>query len=199
MPTGYTADIKNGITFEKFVMNCARAFGACLPMRDDPQGTTIPDKFEPSDYHPERLKEIHSELNKIDEITEKEAETFAQQEYENEIERCRKYIEEYNKLEDQYRTMLSKVKAWQPPTEDHIELKKFMIEQINSSIKFDCSTKYYIKKLEEIKPLTGIKWLDKERKILLKDLDYHSREWTKEKERINGRNEWVKQLRESLK
>ncbi|KKK60691.1 hypothetical protein LCGC14_3021870, partial [marine sediment metagenome] len=30
MPTGYTACIKDGISFEKFVMQCARAMGACV-------------------------------------------------------------------------------------------------------------------------------------------------------------------------
>lgn len=50
MPTGYTADIKDGISFETYAMNCARAFGACVSLRDKPSGgKVIPDAFEPSD------------------------------------------------------------------------------------------------------------------------------------------------------
>ena len=38
MPTGYTLDLYNGkdITFEEFVLKCARAFGALIDMRDEP-------------------------------------------------------------------------------------------------------------------------------------------------------------------
>jgi hypothetical protein len=35
MPTGYTDKIKDGISFEEFVLSCARQFGACISMRDD--------------------------------------------------------------------------------------------------------------------------------------------------------------------
>ena len=36
MPTGYTHELHEGeeISFEKFVMSCARAFGALVLMRD---------------------------------------------------------------------------------------------------------------------------------------------------------------------
>ena len=47
MPTGYTAPIKDGISFNDFMWGCARAFGALIMMRDDPPGTPIPERFEP--------------------------------------------------------------------------------------------------------------------------------------------------------
>ena len=34
MPTGYTADIKDGIDFKTYAMNCARAFGARVMLRE---------------------------------------------------------------------------------------------------------------------------------------------------------------------
>ena len=34
MPTGYTYKIGEGASFKEFVMACARAFGACVEMRD---------------------------------------------------------------------------------------------------------------------------------------------------------------------
>lgn len=45
MPTGYTAAIKYGITFKEFALDCARNFGACISMRDEPRETPIPDEF----------------------------------------------------------------------------------------------------------------------------------------------------------
>lgn len=36
MPTGYTADLmEKGMEFKPFVLQCARAFGALITMRDD--------------------------------------------------------------------------------------------------------------------------------------------------------------------
>jgi len=44
MPTGYTAEIYEGekeVTFEKFALTCARAFGACITIRDEPMSASI--------------------------------------------------------------------------------------------------------------------------------------------------------------
>jgi hypothetical protein len=50
MPTGYTAAVADGtITeFPDFAMQCARAFGTLVLMRDEPQDAAIPEKFEPA-------------------------------------------------------------------------------------------------------------------------------------------------------
>lgn len=52
MPTGYTAGVKDGTVtdFKAFVMQCARAFGALIDMRDDPSDVPIPKSFAPSSY-----------------------------------------------------------------------------------------------------------------------------------------------------
>lgn len=50
MPTGYTDAIKDGISFNQFILSCARAFGALITMRDEPssvpeglaRGTAVP-------------------------------------------------------------------------------------------------------------------------------------------------------------
>lgn len=48
MPTGYTADVQSGkvTDFAEYAMNCARAFGALVLMRDDPSDADIPERFE---------------------------------------------------------------------------------------------------------------------------------------------------------
>jgi hypothetical protein len=47
MPTGYTAPIADGMTFEQFALGCARAFGALVTMRDEPSDAPIPERLEP--------------------------------------------------------------------------------------------------------------------------------------------------------
>ena len=56
MPTGYTAPIYEGekdFDFNKFVMRCARNFGAMMEFRDEPLNSEVDfDKhFQPSEYN----------------------------------------------------------------------------------------------------------------------------------------------------
>ena len=47
-------------------MNCARAFGACVELRDEPGGgDRIPEAFEPSDYHLKAVEKARSELGMV--------------------------------------------------------------------------------------------------------------------------------------
>ena len=64
MPTGYTAKIANGISFQEFAMDCARGMGACIDLRDEPEGgDKIPDAFPPSDYHLKAERAAQAELD----------------------------------------------------------------------------------------------------------------------------------------
>ena len=198
MPTGYTAQIADGISFEDFVMGCARAFGACITMRDDPHDTPIPDKFEPSDYHVKALTKAGERLSELQGMTPEEAQAGADEEFKNEVIHIHQQINEMCALRDKYRSMLSCVRAWQPPTADHTGLKDFMIEQINGSIEFDCDPSYYNKKLETLQHLTGEEWRSVQIRRAMRDIAYHSEENTKEVDRANQRTQWVSDLRKSL-
>ncbi len=53
MPTGYTQAIVDNpnLSFKSFVLQCSRAFGALVTMRDDDNNAPIPDEIKPDDYH----------------------------------------------------------------------------------------------------------------------------------------------------
>lgn len=193
MPTGYTCNIEKGIEFKDFALSCARAFGACVTMRDDSSDTPIPEKFQPSNYHAPKIKKAEKALKELRKITVKDAEALAEKEFSTKMKEYEKYNKEKNKLKQKYEAMLAKVNAWTPPSTDHFEFRKFMADQIKKSIEFDC-TIYPC----EVKRLTGEKWIKKEKERILWDIDYHAKGYTEEKERVESRNTWVKQLRESL-
>jgi hypothetical protein len=190
MPTGYTTDIKNGITFPQFAMNCARAFGALVTMREEPNAE-IPEEFTPSSYHLNKLLEYEDELKNLHKV---DAERLAREEYIKEKEDNQFYEESKHDLKRKYEDMMRQVIIWVPPTSDHVELKKFMIEQINSSMSFDCGD--YPRK--EVRLLTEKEWLKKKKAQLLHDIAYHAKEYGEECERTEKRNKWIRQLRESL-
>lgn len=196
MPTGYTAAIAEGITFEKFAMNCARAFGACITMRDDPADKPIPDEFEPSTWHVERITEAEKEIKKLAMIDVKTASELAEIEYKEQMREHEESIRKDNGLLQKYNAMLLKVRNWNPPTPDHVKFKEFMIEQIESSIKFDCISDYRLEHAPKL--LTGEEWISKKRAQAVRDLDYHTRENQAEITRAADRTAWVKALRGSL-
>jgi len=199
MPTGYTIDIAKGISFKQFALNCARAFGYCIEMRGEPFDKPIPDKFKPSTYHEKEIVKIKKELGKIEKIPLKKLNKLAKREYDQEITKIQQSLKEKNELHAKYSAMLDKVNAYQPPSPDHIEFKKFMTNQIRQSMEFDCKTIYWINQLDKIKLLSGEQWQVKEIARLVRKLEYHLKGNQAEIDRTNDSNLWIKQLRESLK
>jgi hypothetical protein len=195
MPTGYTADIKNGIIFEQYAMNCARAFGALIMMRDEDNDAEIPEKFEPSDYHSKAIKAAREELSRLYAMDEVTAEQLANEAWEkSESVRIKRLAENKETLQG-YKAMLEKVKNWIPPTEDHAGLHKFMREQLEKSIAFDDMYASYKSPAPKI---TGKEWLSQEIEKSEGDIEYHTKKHREEVARTDERNLWLSQLRESL-
>jgi|SRR5882757_160884 len=194
MPTGYTADIEKGISFEQFAWSCARAMGALIMMRDEPSDAPIPKKFEPSDHNAKHLAAAQERLDWLNGLSAAEASAEAAKAHAEALDRHRSYEAKKNSLRDKYWKMLEKVSAWTPPSADHVEFKQFMESQIRDSIKFDCHNSYE----QEPKPMTGIAWRAAETEKALKDVTCHSKGHAEEVNRTAQRNQWVESLRLSL-
>lgn len=195
MPTGYTADVTKDTTLKDFVMTCSRAMGALLPMRDLPSAAPIPERFEPSPYHKNKLAELEELHRAYNERTAHDWEVAAAAAYlAAETDRAQRLIDIHSRIAG-YRAMTAKVQAWTPPTPDHVGLKDFMLSQLRDSIQFDDHSAHYA---EPTAKLTGEQYKTDTLAKLAKDISYHSAEWDKEVERTEGRNRWLAQLRDSL-
>lgn len=194
MPTGYTAAIKDGISFEKFALSCARNFGALITMRDDPHDAPIPDSFEPSNYHVKQLHDAYSRLNLLESLSEEAKNDYCKEYNDKALDDWRQLRREREELNNKYNSMLVKVEEWVPPTKDHQELKTFMISQINQSVSWDCSMEYHNKPT----PLTTEEWFAIKIDGLKRDINYHTEEDKKEVDRTKERSDWVIALKNSL-
>jgi hypothetical protein len=193
MPTGYTADVGDGkvTDFAEFAMTCARAFGALVTLRDSPDAE-IPDRFEPSDYHTEKLVEAKVRGAELERMPDWQADAAADAAYRAATNRWREHERKVYETKQRYEDMLLQVHHWDPPTDDHRGLKKFMIEQLQDSITFDCSS------LPVPQRQTGEEWRSHELERVSWDLTYHEEQLAKEIERAEERTRWVRELRESL-
>lgn len=193
MPTGYTAAIAGDITFERFVMRCARAMGACLHMRDEPMDAEIT-AHKPSAHYKESLARVEAERDRIDAMSPADAEAAAKADYLTKKESRDSYAEKNQELRDKYLAMFAKVDAWKPPTEGHQEFKNFMLGQLKDSIEFDCGATIW----PEAKRLSGDDWLAEQKAANAKQLEYSRDSLAKEIERVTASNDWIYKLRKSL-
>lgn len=195
MPTGYTAGVVDGTinSFETFALQCARAFGALISMRDDPLNAEIPDEFKPDSYYQDEIKEIQDEIQKLHTMTPEEIKAACDKDLE---ERHNHKQESYDKAKlenDRLDKMEAAVKAWIAPSTDHAGMKDFMLDQLEIS-RHDL--KYYNITIEYELPS---QWMKRKTESLVKSLLYYQQEYEKEKQRCEDRTRWVKQLKESLK
>jgi hypothetical protein len=195
MPTGYTAAIADGITFEQYALGCARAFGALITMRDEPADAPIPDHFEPSDYNQKAIDRSQAELDRVLGLSQEQAADERDEAYQAELESYKRRLAKAADLRTKYEAMLASVRTWEAPTPDHVEYKSFMEKQIVDSIDWDCDTSH--DKAPGCKSVDG--WLATRIAELRRDLAYHTKAHAEEVERTDARNQWIKALRESLR
>lgn len=199
MPTGYTCKVEDGEITElkDYLLSCARGFGAMIHMRDD----SMDKQYEPkivSDYHLNALNKAKKEYEEFLTITNEEIQQKLDESYENEIESKKEGLAKFKVQKQRYEDMLAKVETWQEPTEQHKKLKEFAIEQLKSSIDWDCSDsseKYY---LEEPVKDTSEHYKTWKLNSLLADIKYHTEHYEKECKSVEESNKWVEDLVNSI-
>lgn len=200
MATGYTAILqeRHDLPFREFALRCARGMGACIMQRDDDMDQP-PTIDEPSTYHAEASETAKARLFDVERWTMEDAWLDLQRELRSTIKADDEYRQKAAKTEQSYQRMLSLVEAWTPPTPDHDGLKKFMTQQIEDSIRHDCdSMDLYATSIRSLKAQTPAEWKASCLAHAREDLAYHTKHQAEEIERANGRNEWKRQLFESL-
>ena len=196
MPTGYTADVADGnITdFTEYALQCARNFGACIMLRDEPLSSEIPE-FQPSDYNANALAEAEKTLSQFLAMKESQRREVHAAEHAKNIEAAERGIAEKAEQRHRYEAMLAKARAFKSPSPDHDNYAKFLVSQLEESIQWDCGTSYY----DELKqPIAFEAWQSKNINELQRDIEYHRNAHREEEERTASRNRWVRQLKESL-
>jgi len=197
MPTGYTADIYDGkdIDFKDFAMQCARAFGALITVRDEDKNFEIPEKLEPNTYYKEQIEKAKNKLCLLNTKSTEEIKKDIEVEYQNNLLKKEKGVLENKNLRKRYDNMLEQVEKWKEPSQEHIKFKVFMTNQLKDSIKGDCSS--YYEDLE-VKKEDCNTYYNRNLEHIEEDIEYYSKQWARELKITKERNLWIKQLRDSL-
>lgn len=196
MPTGYTAGIGNGsiTSFGQYAKNCARAFGAFIHLRDDPNAP-LTDKIEPDSYYTRRIYELEKELSDFQSKSEKDLVDEFNIYKSDTINRISKSIEEDLILQNKYEAMLALAKQFKAPTPQHEEYAKFIVKQLESSISFDCDTSgYNTKRLKEVNELTYEVWYSDKLYQLKSNLDFNKNKASEAINMASSKTEWIQLL-----
>jgi hypothetical protein len=189
MPTGYTADIYDGkkpVTLRDFAVSCARAF-VWQWRETDPS----PEELKPSDYYPKHIEELEQQLAALLAMPPEEAEAASLAEFTEAVKDRERWEREREAVGQRYRAMLAKVKDWDAP-EALLNLKRYMIEQLNQSIEFDVGV------IRSALPekLPSEKWLRHRKDDLLRELTYYRERQDEETENLAQANAFIKSLYE---
>lgn len=195
MPTGYTAKLmEQGEDFSTFTLRCARAFGACVMMRDDDIDAPIPEKFEPSDYSVKALAQAERNLKRLSKMTPAQQQAYGIRAKRKDVANHKKRAENNRAENARLDAMTKQVGAWEPDPA-LAEMKRFMLEQLRIS-RNDCGYWDELTARSEAKPT--IEYYTDALAEAASDIKYHREEIKKENERVDARNDWLRKLRASL-
>lgn len=203
MPTGYTTGILDGSIkdFKQFATLCMRAFGATLHMRDENMDSPYEPRV-PSDYYQNEIDKANELLKVAENLTDDEvvelrkAALLKSKQYH--IKAIEKATHDLNLLNE----ILADATKYIPPTQEHTEIKNFMIQQITETKKFDGDDSYHRNELAKInQELNNLNPAVIRSQMFAQaenDLQYHTEELSKEIKRCNDSNKWVEQFLDSL-
>ena len=205
MPTGYTAGIINGeiTTFEQFATQCTRAFGATIHMRDNPMDSPYEPRT-PSDYYTNSIQSKRERLEEIESMSDEKIVEDFNTHLEEDLKYHQTKMEEDKRNLEKLNSMLESAKSWIPPTEDHQPFRRFMIEQIETTIKVDGDPSYHVNKMVEIKKqmeegINPKEYREETIQEIKSQISYHETEHQKELARCKDSNDWMEKFFESIK
>lgn len=197
MITGFTQKlVEKGQTFNEFVLTCARGMTPCISMREDPLDSSIPDEFKTDSYHAEALKDAQDKLKTLQKMSPEEQLQYGEDKKRKEIKTINQILKQEKEQDTKVAAMESQVRNWVPPTQDHVNFKEFMLQQLGVS---KGNAQYYQDKLSALDTKTPMEFYEEEVQNALYDIEYHTKKHAEEIERTNYNSQWIKALKESLK
>lgn len=181
-------------TFREFALSCARAFGACVELREEPIHGDIPE-FRPSLRSLQKAEEAKSERQRLLDMSDEDRIKFGQAKKEEEIASAEKYLAKELVQNLRLSLMRDHVLAWKAPSSEHTGLRDFMLDQLKISAN---SLEYSEKIIREAKASFARDYYDRALKGADRDIEYHEKAQIEENQRTFKRNRWVKELKASL-
>ena len=203
MPTGYTVGIEDGkiTTGKEFLKLCTRAFGIAIDLKDEPLSVPTPTKFEPDTYYKKRLEDEKANFEKFKAMSFEEARAEMIKAYKDRVDMYKSMLEGSLKRNKQYAKVRAEVEDWNPPTLDHIELKKFALKQIDMCVdtqeQIDRYREYANEELDDSDSAVA-EYIHEQTEFHRQGVKRAKESWEAEIKRTEDKNKWMEQFLNSL-
>lgn len=204
MPTGYTNPILEGEinNIEDFAKLCARAFGALVHLRGEPLNAEYK-PLEVSNHYNEAVELARQRIEEVNEMSNGDLIDQVKGLIETELEYHRDHLEKAKEHSDKLNALLKEAEEWTPPTDEHNNLKAFMIDQIQKTIDADCDTSYDEEEIEkltnQLENLNADEIRANEISQNTRSIEYNEELYEDEVERVKKINQWYQDLAASFK
>lgn len=203
MPTGYTAGIEDGTitTGKDFLKLYTRAFGIAMDLRDKPLSVPTPAKFEPDTYYRDRVDREKAELENAKNMSFEDAKAKMIKSHADRVKMYKSIAERYIENNEKYAKVRTEVEAWNPPTKEHCNLKKFALKQIDMCIeKQEWIDEYLQKSNEKLDDSDEAvkKFIADEIESCRESVIRAEASWNEELERVASKNAWMEKFLGSL-
>lgn len=138
MATFYTRPVIEGESFESFFWRCVDGFCG----KHDGERRFISESVV--EQLRERVAEAEAALARAEAMTLEKAEELARENFERLSRQRTESNERTMVARDRLQQVRMRVADWQPPSENYIHLKEFMLQQLDSSIMFDGTPAEYM-------------------------------------------------------
>jgi len=200
LANGYVHALVDGnLTLKQWTLQCARAFGALISMRDDPMDTPIPEEIKPDSYYKESLDKAQARLALSVSMTDEELLAEETSYCKDSLKSLRKGYKEGKKQLAILKSMREQVEAWTPP-EECTNLKEYMLKSLDEA---DASTDFYDKEIAKLKsrlknPKPASELRAEKNAAAVKDIVYYGDQYDKQVKRCAEATAWIKALINSL-
>ncbi len=131
MPTGYTSGVYSGqvTSLREFAKECSKNFPGVAQLLE----------VGPSNWASQLEEEFHHKSDELDlflSLSEYDLHARYESEYLLQVKDREVFLIHALLVQTRYKTMLEKVEKWEPPV-DHIQLKTFMLSQLQNIMKYD--------------------------------------------------------------
>lgn len=127
-------------------------------MRDESLDAELPDKIDPDPYYDKLVREAEVEFDRIEAMTTADARKVIAKLREDSLACYKKHKKTQDKQRQRYLDMLGHVILWNPRSENLKMLQQFMKEQLEESLRGDC-TPFNMSRSKQ----TPKQWLEEER------------------------------------
>ena len=103
-----------------------------------------------------------------------------------------KSLDEYRAKAEKYRAMKERVTAWERPSPDHENLKKFMLDEIRGA------TERETEPVHVYEPIDAETWRAQRIEMCNRSIAYHEKQEAEEAARVISKNKWLSELRKSV-